>query len=414
MNRQMWEHPAVQRNVAQLEADGARILGPAEGDQACGETGPGRMMEPDELADALEAHFAAQDDGSNPVGTLAGVRVLVTAGPTREHIDPVRFISNHSSGKQGYAMARAARAAGATVTLVSGPVHLGTPAGVRRVDVTTARDMQAAVATELPNTDLFIGVAAVGDYRPLQPRSRKIKKAGMASGEITLPLQENPDILESVVAAACPCVVGFAAETHDALAHAREKLARKGCDAIIVNDVSDPAIGFDSEDNAVVLIQASRRDRLSDASQGHPRPEARGRHRHPVPRPRRARCGQAGQIGLTVGTRHGHPPRHLPRLRHSWRRGRNARRGCRHPHRSRLRGPSPGARTRPGRRRRGRAPLDAAPAHRLDERLDGRGLRRHGLGMRADAAPLLRHACARNGYRGDDHRITQPSPNTTA
>ena len=259
MNRQMWEHPAVQRNVAQLAADGLHVLGPGEGDQACGETGPGRMLEPGELADALGAHFAGPDTGRwrERPGTLAGVRVLVTAGPTREHIDPVRFISNHSSGKQGYAMARAARDAGASVTLVSGPVHLDTPARVRRVDVTTAHEMKAAVEAELPDTDIFIGVAAVGDYRPAEPQSRKIKKAGASTTGITLPLTENPDILEAAVASGRPCVVGFAAETHDALEHAREKLARKGCDAIVVNDVSDSAIGFDSNDNAVVLIQAS-------------------------------------------------------------------------------------------------------------------------------------------------------------
>ncbi|MYE14089.1 MAG: bifunctional phosphopantothenoylcysteine decarboxylase/phosphopantothenate--cysteine ligase CoaBC [Gammaproteobacteria bacterium] len=251
MNRQMWEHPAVQRNVTRLEADGLCILGPGEGDQACGETGPGRMLEPGELADALEAHFSGLDTA------LGGVRVLVTAGPTREHIDPVRFISNHSSGKQGYAMARAARDAGASVTLVSGPVHLETPARVRRVDVTTAHEMKAAVEAELPDTDIFIGVAAVGAYRPAEPQSRKIKKAGSAATEITLPLKENPDILEAAVASGRPCVVGFAAETHDALKHAREKLARKGCDAIVVNDVSDSTIGFDSNDNAVVLIQVS-------------------------------------------------------------------------------------------------------------------------------------------------------------
>ncbi len=251
MNRQMWEHPAVQRNVTRLEADGLNILGPGEGDQACGETGPGRMLEPEELADALEAHFAGPD------AALGGVRVLVTAGPTREHIDPVRFISNHSSGKQGYAMARAARDAGASVTLVSGPVHLETPARVRRVDVTTAHEMKAAVEAELPDTDIFIGVAAVGDYRPAEPQTRKIKKAGAPATEITLPLKENPDILEAAAASGRPCVVGFAAETHDALTHAREKLARKGCDAIVVNDVSDSTIGFDSNDNAVVLIQAS-------------------------------------------------------------------------------------------------------------------------------------------------------------
>lgn len=259
MNRQMWEHPAVQRNVTRLQADGSSILGPGEGDQACGETGPGRMLEPEELANALDAHFAgaAIDRGSDRRGTLAGARVLVTAGPTREHIDPVRFISNHSSGKQGYAMARAARDAGAGVTLVSGPVHLDTPAGVRRVDVTTAREMKAAVEAELPETDIFIGVAAVGDYRPAEPQTRKIKKAGAPATEISLPLTENPDILEAAVASGRPCVVGFAAETHDALAHAREKLARKGCDAIVVNDVSDATIGFDSNENAVVLIQAS-------------------------------------------------------------------------------------------------------------------------------------------------------------
>ena len=257
MNRQMWEHPAVQRNVARIENDGLRVLGPGNGDQACGETGPGRMLEPDELADALQAHWAEPTDAANPDGPLQGVRVLITAGPTREHIDPVRFISNHSSGKQGYAMARAARDAGAAVTLVSGPVHLETPAGLRRVDVTTAHEMKAAVEAELPDTDIFIGVAAVGDYRPAEPRSRKIKKAGTSASEITLPLKENPDILEAAVASGRPCVVGFAAETHDALPHAREKLARKGCDAIVVNDVSDATIGFDSNENAVVLIQPS-------------------------------------------------------------------------------------------------------------------------------------------------------------
>ncbi len=264
MNRQMWDSPPVQRNVARLKEDGLYILGPGEGDQACGEVGPGRMLEPHELGDALDVYWDAE---ANAVETLPGsvertacmdgLNVLVTAGPTREHIDPVRFISNHSSGKQGYAIAEAARDAGARVTLVSGPVHLDTPANVRRVDVTTAREMMAAVEAELPDTDVFIGVAAVGDYRPAEPQSRKIKKAGAATSEITLPLTQNPDILEAAVASGRPCVVGFAAETHDALAHAREKLARKGCDAIVVNDVSDPTIGFHGNDNAVVLIQAS-------------------------------------------------------------------------------------------------------------------------------------------------------------
>lgn len=249
MNRQMWQHPAVQRNVGRLRADGATILGPGHGEQACGEVGPGRMLEPAELAAALAAHFASGE------GALAGLSVLVTAGPTREHIDPVRFISNHSSGKQGYALAAAAAQAGGRVTLVSGPVALDAPPGVRRVSVTTAREMLAAVEAELPGTDIFVGVAAVGDYRPSAPRTRKIKRAEAGvNAEVSLPLTENPDILATVAAGDTPCVVGFAAETHEALSNARQKLARKGCHAIIVNDVSDPAIGFDSDENAATLV----------------------------------------------------------------------------------------------------------------------------------------------------------------
>ena len=248
MNRQMWQHPAVQRNVGQLRADGATILGPAHGEQACGEVGPGRMLEPAELAEALASHFASGQ------GALAGLSVLVTAGPTREHIDPVRFISNHSSGKQGYALAAAAAQAGGNVTLVSGPVALEAPPGVKRVSVTTAREMLAAVEAALPGTDIFVGVAAVGDYRPAAPRTRKIKRAEAGSTEVALPLTENPDILATVATSDTPCVVGFAAETHDALGNARQKLARKGCHAIIVNDVSDATIGFDSDENAVTLV----------------------------------------------------------------------------------------------------------------------------------------------------------------
>ena len=248
MNRQMWERPAVQRNVAQLRADGATVLGPADGEQACGEVGPGRMLEPAELAAALNAHFASEQ------GPLAGLSVLVTAGPTREHIDPVRFISNNSSGKQGYALAAAAAQAGGQVTLVSGPVALDAPPGVNRVNVTTAREMLAAVEDALPGTDIFVGVAAVGDYRPKAPRTRKMKRAEAPTSEVSLPLTENPDILATVAAGDTPCVVGFAAETHDALSNARGKLARKGCHAIIVNDVSQPGIGFDSDENAATLV----------------------------------------------------------------------------------------------------------------------------------------------------------------
>lgn len=249
MNRQMWEHHAVQRNVASLKRAGVKILGPGEGEQACGETGPGRMLEPAQIVEALTSHL-----GGRP-RSMDGLTVLLTAGPTREPIDPVRYISNYSSGKQGYALARAARDAGADVTLVSGPVAMEAPAGVRRIDVTTAREMYAAVDAELEEADIFIGVAAVADYRPAQARGRKIKKRD-ESPELWLELQENPDILARA-AEVCSCAIGFAAETHDTMRYAREKLLRKGCAAIVLNDVSEEDIGFDSDRNAVTLIEPS-------------------------------------------------------------------------------------------------------------------------------------------------------------
>ena len=249
MNRQMWEHHAVQRNVASLKDAGVRILGPGDGDQACGETGPGRMLEPAQIVAELTAGLTVEPR------SMDGLNVLLTAGPTREPIDPVRYISNHSSGKQGYALARAARDAGANVTLVSGPVALETPAGVRRIDVTTAKEMYDAVDSELPETDIFIGVAAVADYRPAEARDRKIKKPGESS-EMWIELKENPDILARA-AEVCPCAIGFAAETHDTLRHARDKLVRKGCAAIVLNDVSEQDIGFDSDRNAVTFIEPS-------------------------------------------------------------------------------------------------------------------------------------------------------------
>ena len=249
MNRRMWEHHAVQRNVASLRDVGARILGPGEGEQACGETGPGRMLEPAQIVAEL-----ARELPDRPK-SMGGLNVLLTAGPTREPIDPVRYISNHSSGKQGFALARAARQAGANVTLVSGPVAIETPAGVRRIDVTTASEMYAAVDAALAETDIFIGVAAVADYRPAEVPGRKMKKSGEAS-DVWLRLKENPDILARA-AKVCPCAVGFAAETHDTLRHAREKLSRKGCAAIVLNDVSEREIGFDSDRNAVTLIEPS-------------------------------------------------------------------------------------------------------------------------------------------------------------
>ncbi|MDE0223901.1 MAG: bifunctional phosphopantothenoylcysteine decarboxylase/phosphopantothenate--cysteine ligase CoaBC [Gammaproteobacteria bacterium] len=249
MNRQMWEHRTVQRNLASLKDAGAVILGPGEGDQACGETGPGRMLEPAEIVAVLAGHLA---QGPKP---MDGLNVLLTAGPTREPIDPVRYISNHSSGKQGFALARAARDAGANVTLVSGPVGIETPAGIRRIDVTTAREMYAAVEAELPETDIFIGVAAVADYRPEEMQDQKLKKPGDSS-DMWIGLRENPDILARA-AEVCSCAIGFAAETHDTLRHARDKLARKGCAAIVLNDVSDEDIGFDSDRNAVTFIEPS-------------------------------------------------------------------------------------------------------------------------------------------------------------
>jgi len=252
MNQVMWESPATRRNVQTLLADGVRLLGPDSGDQACGEVGPGRMREPADLARALEAHFAT------PAGRLSGKRVMVTAGPTIEAIDPVRYITNRSSGKQGYAVAAAAQAAGADVTLVSGPVALPTPFGVNRIDVVSANDMYEAVQSHVADCDIFIGVAAVADYRCDTIQPQKIKKAerhSQALDGLTLNLVENPDIIASVARLAHkPLTVGFAAETHDLLEHARSKRERKGIDIIVVNDVADTTIGFSGDHNAATVI----------------------------------------------------------------------------------------------------------------------------------------------------------------
>ena len=257
MNRGMWAHPATQRNVAQLRADGARVLGPAAGDQACGEIGDGRMLEPDELRDEVIAWFQPK--------VLAGRRVLVTAGPTFEAIDPVRGITNHSSGKMGFAIARAAREAGAEVTLVAGPVHLDAPRGVRRVDVQSARQMLDAVLPLAPQHDVFVATAAVADWRPATVGERKIKKD--ASGRVpTLELTENPDILATVArlpADRRPWCVGFAAESHDLVRHAREKLQRKGVPLIVGNVGPDT---FGRDDNALVLVDAEGERALPPAS----------------------------------------------------------------------------------------------------------------------------------------------------
>ena len=250
MNVRMWEHPATERNLDRLRGDGVTVLGPGEGEQACGEFGPGRMLEPDEIADAVIAQLGTPR-------SLAGVRVLVTAGPTREFLDPVRFISNRSSGRQGFAFAEAAHHAGAEVTLVSGPVHLPTPAGVDRVDVVSAQEMKDVVIGRASGSDIFVSVAAVADYRPHQVHEQKLKKSQQPSDEFRMALKENEDIVGSIAdVVPRPFVVGFAAETENALDYARQKRERKRMDAIVVNDVSDPSIGFDSGDNAVTLIHS--------------------------------------------------------------------------------------------------------------------------------------------------------------
>ncbi|MBK1614010.1 bifunctional phosphopantothenoylcysteine decarboxylase/phosphopantothenate--cysteine ligase CoaBC [Rubrivivax gelatinosus] len=248
MNREMWAHPATQRNVAQIVADGATVLGPASGAQACGETGDGRMLEATQLRDALVAFFQPK--------LLAGRRVLITAGPTFEAIDPVRGITNHSSGKMGFAVARAAAEAGAEVTLVAGPVHLATPLGVRRIDVCSAQQMFDAVLPLAPTHQLFVATAAVADWRPSQFNEQKIKKDGKKVAP-SFELAENPDILAAVArlpAEQRPWCVGFAAESHDLVRHAREKLQRKGVPLIVGN--LGPAT-FGRDDNTLLLVDAA-------------------------------------------------------------------------------------------------------------------------------------------------------------
>ena len=248
MNQAMWRAPATERNAGTLRRDGRRLIGPAEGEQACGDTGTGRMVEPAELFEVIGQSFAAH--------CLADVRVLVTAGPTEEAIDPVRHISNKSSGKQGYAVAAAACAAGAKVTLVSGPCDLPPPVDVDVINVTSAQDMFEAVHARIAAQHLFIGVAAVADFRPAETVAQKIKKEAIG-GRFELAFEENPDIIASVASSPeRPVVIGFAAETHKVLDHARDKHRRKGLDAIVVNDVSRQGIGFNSDSNAATLIWA--------------------------------------------------------------------------------------------------------------------------------------------------------------
>jgi phosphopantothenoylcysteine decarboxylase/phosphopantothenate--cysteine ligase len=250
MNREMWSHPATQRNMAQLRADGAHVLGVGQGEQACGETGDGRMLEPDELLHEVISAFAPKP--------LLGKHVLVSAGPTFEAIDPVRGITNLSSGKMGFALAQAAALAGAQVTLVAGPVSLDTPFGVKRVDVRSALDMHAAVIAQLPRADVFIATAAVADWRPEQAATQKIKKDG--SGHMpAMQWTENPDILAEAAATERALkgdlfCVGFAAESHDLLAHAQAKLIRKKVPLIVGNIGADT---FGADDNALLLVDTN-------------------------------------------------------------------------------------------------------------------------------------------------------------
>ena len=243
MNREMWSHPATQRNVAALRADGVRLLGPAAGEQACGEVGDGRMLEPAELRDELIAFFQPKP--------LQGRKVLITAGPTFEAIDPVRGITNHSSGKMGFAIARAAQEAGAQVTLVAGPVHLPTPRGVARIDVQSARQMAQAVLPIAADHDVFIATAAVADWRPVSQSQHKLKKDG--SGQVpVLEMIENPDVLAEVARLPRrPYCVGFAAESHDLLRHTREKRVRKNV-PLLVGNIGPATFGQDH--NALLLV----------------------------------------------------------------------------------------------------------------------------------------------------------------
>jgi phosphopantothenoylcysteine decarboxylase/phosphopantothenate--cysteine ligase len=249
MNREMWAHPATQRNVAQLKADGVTVLGVGQGDQACGETGDGRMLEPQELLEDVIAFFQPK--------TLQGEQVLVTAGPTYEAIDPVRGITNLSSGKMGFAIARAAREAGAEVTLVAGPVSLATPRGVRRVDVKSAANMLQAVLDHASGATVFVATAAVADWRPAHAADQKIKKDGSGATP-QLSFVENPDILAAVAQSpraqsqALYCV-GFAAESQDLLANAQAKRLRKGVPLLVGN--IGPAT-FGQDDNALLLVDA--------------------------------------------------------------------------------------------------------------------------------------------------------------
>ena len=256
MNQAMWLSESTQKNLADLELRKTNIFGPSEGPQACGDIGPGRMLEANELA-ALSANLFQ-------TGQLSGKKVVITAGPTREAIDPVRYISNHSSGKMGFALAEAACEAGAQVTLITGPVHLDTPERISRIDVVSARDMYTASLEHGKNADIFIATAAVADYTPSKPELEKIKKS---DDFVAIQLTKNPDIVAKIAQLKPkPFTVGFAAETNNMIEHAEKKITSKNLDMIIANDVSRKDIGFNSDDNAVTAIWIGGKQELAMAN----------------------------------------------------------------------------------------------------------------------------------------------------
>lgn len=259
MNQQMYLNIATQENIATLQRRGMAIWGPAAGEQACGDVGPGRMLEPMQLVEHCEQFFSDKP--------LEGKSVVITAGPTREAIDPVRYISNHSSGKMGFALAQAAQQLGANVTLIAGPVALPTPFGVERINVDSALAMHTAAMTQATKHDIFIGCAAVADYRPDSIAEQKIKKTD-DSDKMTVTMVKNPDIIASVAAleVSRPFTVGFAAETQDVAHYARTKLAKKNLDMICANDVSLEGQGFNSNDNAITVYWKDGEQSLTLAS----------------------------------------------------------------------------------------------------------------------------------------------------
>ncbi|WP_416144971.1 bifunctional phosphopantothenoylcysteine decarboxylase/phosphopantothenate--cysteine ligase CoaBC [Planococcus koreensis] len=255
MNVHMYDHPAVKRNIQQLHEDGVQFIEPSEGFLACGYVGKGRLEEPEKIVELVSDHFALPK-------ALAGKKVVVTAGPTRERIDPVRFLTNFSSGKMGYAMARAAAEMGAETILISGPVSLQVPKGVKRISVESAEDMLNAVITEYPDADIVIKTAAVADYRPIHAHSQKMKKQ---AGGSTIELERTVDILQTLGQEKThQILIGFAAETNDVAHYAKDKLARKNADYIIANDVSEAGSGFESDSNRVTVYGRNGFERIFD------------------------------------------------------------------------------------------------------------------------------------------------------